>query len=135
MRYVPPFETIKHFLKFSTVRGETRVSMTYEESQQMIRALLSGLDVDETWYLAQNPDVARGIKDGTIGSAREHFVDHGYFEGRQPSSIKIDESWYLEHNPDVADTVRRGVYASAQAHFDGPGYREGRQPYPKVAAA
>ena len=64
MQYVPPFESIKQFLKFATIRGETVVSMKYEEAQQMIRALLSAFDVDEAWYLRQNPDVAADVKDG-----------------------------------------------------------------------
>ncbi|MEI7714419.1 MAG: hypothetical protein WCI94_23535 [Rhodospirillales bacterium] len=130
MRYVPPFESIKQFLKFATIRGETVVSMKYEEAQGMIRALLSAFDVDEAWYMEQNPDVASGVRDGSIRSAREHFVDHGYFEGRPPFSVKIDEKWYLEQNPDVAETVKRGEYKSAQDHYDGPGYREGRMPFP-----
>ncbi len=130
MRYVPPFEAIKQHLKFATIRGDTVVSMKYEEAQQMIRALLSAFEVDEPWYLLQNPDVAAGIKDGTIRSARQHFIDHGYFEGRSPFSVQIDEQWYLEQNPDVAETVKLGDYTSAQHHYDGPGYREGRLPFP-----
>ena len=129
MRYIPPFEVLKQNLKFTTVRGETVVTMTYDDTQEMIRALLSAFDVDEAWYLSQNADVALGIKDGSIRSAREHFIDHGYFEGRQPFPIEIDEPWYLEHNPDIAETVRRGEYVSAQDHFNGPGYREGRVPF------
>ena len=131
MRYVPPFEKIKSLLKFSTTRGETRVSMTYEEVQEMIRTLISLIEVDEAYYLARYADVAQGVKEGTIRSAQEHYVDHGYFEGRMPFAIAIDERWYLQQNPDVADTVRTGVYESAQDHFDGPGYREGRPPFPK----
>lgn len=130
MQYVPPFESIKQFLKFATIRGETVVSMKYEEAQQMIRALLSAFDVDEAWYLRQNPDVVAGVKDGSIRSAKEHFVDHGYFEGRPPFSVTIDEKWYLEQNPDVAETVKQGAYVSGQDHYDGPGYREGRLPFP-----
>jgi len=119
-------------MTFSTVRGETRVNMSYEEIQKMIRLLLAVIEVDEQFYIDNNPDVADGIRSGTIRSAREHFMDHGYFEGRQPYAVKVDERWYLEHNEDVAATVRVGTYASGQAHFDGPGYPEGRRPYPDV---
>lgn len=130
MNYVPPFEIIRSMLNLTTVRGETRVAMSYDQMQQMIRTLIAGIKVDEAWYLTRNPDVGEGIKAGTIASAREHFIDHGFFEGRQPFPIMIDERFYLEHNPDVAETVRNGTYASAQEHFDGPGYREGRPPFP-----
>ena len=130
MRYVPPFENIKQLLRFGTVRGETVVTLTYEEMQTLLRTLLTAFEVDEAFYLSQNPDVAQGVKDGTIQSARGHFIDHGYFEGRQASHVDIDEAWYLEQNPDIAEVVRRGEYESAQAHFDGSGYREGRLPFP-----
>jgi hypothetical protein len=130
MKYIPPFEAIRSMLNLTIVRGETRVAMTYDQVQQMIRTLISGIQVDEAWYLDRHEDVAAGIKNGTIRSAREHYIDHGFFEGRLPFPIPIDEKFYLDNNPDVAETVRRGVYASAQDHFDGPGYREGRPPFP-----
>lgn len=129
MRYLPPFETIKAMLNLTTTRGSTRVNMTYEELQQMVRILLSAIAVDEDFYLTRNPDVAEGIRNGTIRSAQEHFVDHGYFEGRLPYLIAVDEEWYQATHSDIADTLRSGEYASGQDHFDGPGYPEGRQPF------
>jgi hypothetical protein len=96
----------------------------------MIRSLLSVVDVDEDFYLSRNPDVAAGIRNGTIRSAREHFVDHGYFEGRLPYRVAVDEKWYAESHPDLADTLGGHEYATGQDHFDGPGYAEGRQPFP-----
>ena len=129
MRYLPPFETIKGMLNLTTTRGSTRVNMTYEEMQQMVRALLLAIPVDEEFYLTRNPDVAAGILTGTIRSAQEHFVDHGYFEGRLPYFIAVDEAWYQSNHSDIVDTIRSGEYASGQDHFDGPGYPEGRQPF------
>jgi hypothetical protein len=128
--YLPPFEIIKGMLNLTTARGKTRVDMTYEDLQQMIRTLLTVIEVDEAFYLARNPDVADGIRLGSIRSAREHFVDHGYFEGRLPYRIDVDETWYAENHVDLADTLGGEEYATAQAHFDGPGYSEGREPYP-----
>lgn len=133
MRYLPPFEIIKGMLNLTTTRGSTRVSMTYEELQKMVRTLLSVIKVDEDFYLSRNPDVAAGIQNGTIRSAREHFVDHGYFEGRLPYFIAVDDKWYLETHTDVAETIRNGEYASAQDHFDGPGYPEGRPPFAQAS--
>lgn len=129
MRYLPPFETIKGMLSLSTTGGQTRVDMTYEGLQQVIRTLLSAIDVDEAFYLRHNPDVADGIRIGNIRSGREHFVDHGYFEGRQPYPIQVDETWYQQTHADLADTLRSGTYATGQDHFDGPGYSEGRMPF------
>ena len=129
VRYVPPFEIIKGMLNLTASRGKTRVAMTYEELQTMIRTLLVAIDVDEAFYLERNPDVASGIRDGSIGSAQEHFVDHGYFEGRLPYRIEVNEKWYLETHAGIADSVRTGDYLSGQDHFDGPGYSEGRMPF------
>ena len=94
-----------------------------------MRTLLSVVAVDEAFYLERNPDVAEGIENGFIYSAQEHFVDHGYFEGRLPYFIAIDEDWYRLHHADISETIRNGEYASKQNHFDSPGYPEGRQPF------
>ena len=104
--------------------------MSYEDLQQLIRTLLTVVEVDEAFYLSRNPDVADAVRKGTIRSAQEHFTDHGYFEGRLPYRIEVNEGWYREHHSDVATTIISGEYGSAQDHFDGPGYSEGRQPFP-----
>ena len=129
MRYLPPFDAIKGMLNLTTARGKTRVDMTYEDLQKIIQTLLSVVDVDEAFYLSRNPDVADGIRKGTIHSAEAHFADHGYFEGRLPYQIDVDEKWYTETHADLAETLRAGEYASGQDHFDGPGYSEGRRPF------
>jgi hypothetical protein len=129
VRYLPPFERIKSQLRISQVRGGTvRVNATYEDLMRMIQVLLVGIDVDEAWYLQQNEDVVQGMREGKIRSAKEHFVDHGYFEGRAPFPMAVDESWYLATNADVAEQVRLGTFESGQAHFNQSGYHEGRLP-------
>jgi hypothetical protein len=130
VRYLPPFEIIKGMISLTTTRGKTRVDMSYEDLQKMIRTLLTVVKVDEAFYLDRNPDVADGIRRGGIRSAQEHFLDHGYFEGRRPYRIEVNEKWYHETYPDLAETFRSGEYATGQAHFDGPGYSEGREPFP-----
>ena len=128
MNYIPPFVAIKEHVRIVTVHGERRVELSYDELQQMIRVMLAGLQVDEAWYLARYEDVAAGIRDGTIASAKEHFIDHGYFEGRQPFAMAVDERWYLSTYADVAEHVRQGAFPNGQHHFDASGYREGRLP-------
>ena len=130
MNYLPPFEGIKGFVTFAAVKGELTVSASYTQFTVLIRTLLQGIEVDEAWYLSQYPDVAEAIQKGVVGSAREHFLNDGYFEGRLPFLIKVDEAWYLEQNPGVADYVSRGELESAQKHFIDNGYREGRKPRP-----
>ena len=130
MNYLPPFEGIKALVTFAAVKGELTIGASYSQFMLLIRALLQGIEVDEAWYLTRYPDVAEGIKDGTVLSAKEHFLNDGYFEGRVPFQIKVDEAWYLEQNPGVADYIARGDLESAQQHFDEHGYKEGRKPFP-----
>jgi hypothetical protein len=123
MKYLPPFEKVRDHM----TGGAASASDT--ELQNVIRALLIGIEVDETWYLQRNPDIAEAMKAGIVESARRHFINDGYFEGRRPFPIVVDEAWYLAQYPEVADAVRAGVLESAQQHFDDHGYEEGRLPW------
>ncbi len=134
MDYVPPFETIKALVNFAALKGELTVSATYSQFTAMIRFLLQGVEVDEDWYRAQYPDVDEAIRAGVVPSAREHFLNDGYFEGRMPFQIPVDEAFYLKENPGLAEFIERGEIESAQRHFDDNGYREGRRPFPAVRA-
>jgi hypothetical protein len=127
--YLPPFEGIKDLIAFATVKGELTISTTYARFTELIRLLLQAVEVDEAWYLEKYPDVAEAVRNGSIASAREHFLSDGYFEGRLPFQIKVDEAWYLEQNPGIADYIAQGKLESAQQHFDDNGYREGRRPF------
>jgi hypothetical protein len=130
MTYLPPFNMLRAMVRIADVQGKLTVSASYEEFLDLIRSVLAVIDVDEAWYLEKYPDVAEAIRDGTIESARQHFIHNGYFEGRLPFPVRIDERWYLTENPGVADYVRAGRLGSGQQHFDHDGYREGRLPFP-----
>jgi hypothetical protein len=95
----------------------------------MIRKLIIGVEVDEAWYLERYPDIADAIERGVVKSARLHFVNDGYFEGRIPFPIQVNERYYLAENQGVADYVRTGMLESGQQHFDENGYAEGRLPF------
>ena len=129
--FLPPFEEIKSFLSFAAVKGELTISASYTQFTALIRTLLQGIEVDEAWYLRQYPDVAEAIRNGIVKSAKDHFLNDGYFEGRLPFEIRVDEAWYLEQNPGVAEYIARGELDSAQQHFNDNGYREGRKPSPR----
>lgn len=129
MRYVPPFDLIRRSVEISTVKGELRVSVSYEEFIRILKMMIAGIEVNQEWYARTYEDIGHAIKDGTVISAQKHFVDDGYFEGRLPFPMRVDEKWYLQQNPDVAESVRRGTVPSGQAHFDEDGYREGRLPF------
>jgi hypothetical protein len=129
VKYLPPFELIRRSIEVSTVHGGLQVTMTYENLVRVLKLLIAGIEVDEVWYLQTYEDIARAIKEGTIQSARQHFVHDGWFEGRLPFPINVDEPWYIQRYPDVGESVRNGVIPSAQVHFEVDGYREGRLPF------
>ncbi len=130
MKYLPPFELIRRSIEISTVRGELRVNILYENFVTLLRQLIQGIEVDEAWYARAYEDIGEAVQKGNVPSARRHFVHDGYFEGRLPFPIEVDEAWYLKQNPDVADSIRNGSVSSAQEHFERDGYREGRLPFP-----
>ena len=129
MNYFPPFEVIRRSVDITTIRGELRVNVSYENFVKLLKLVIKGIDVDEEWYAKAYEDIGQGIRAGSVRSAREHFTNDGYFEGRLPFPIKVDEEWYLKKYPDVADGIRRGILTSAQEHFDMDGYKEGRLPF------
>ncbi|WP_146287318.1 hypothetical protein [Gemmobacter aquaticus] len=104
--------------------------MPYEEFENLLRRLLHAIEIDEEWYRRAYPDVDQAIRDGAVKSARDHFLNSGYFEGRLPSEVKVDEAWYLATYPDIAEAVRAGSVPSARQHFLSFGYAEGRLPSP-----
>jgi hypothetical protein len=129
VKYLPPFEILKSYLTISNVKGELMVSCEYEDLVQMLRRMIAGVEVDEKWYRQRYEDISQAITDGLVGSAKAHFVNDGYFEGRLPFEIKVDERYYLAQNSGVADYVRKGMLANGQQHFDENGYAEGRLPF------
>ena len=129
VKYLPPFEILKSLLTISSVKGELMVSCTYENLVQMLRQVIIGVEVDEHWYLECYPDIAEAIEQGLVHSARVHFANDGYFEGRMPFPIRVDERYYLSQNKGVAEYVRKGMLESGQQHFDENGYAEGRLPF------
>jgi hypothetical protein len=105
------------------------VHMSHDVLVEIFRSIIVNMDIDEAWYLRRYPDVADAVRAGTFRSAKEHFVNNGYFEGRMPFPIQVYERYYLDRNPEVADFVRRELLPSGQQHFDENGYLEGRRPY------
>jgi len=124
-----PFAVIRAAVELSDRKGQSVVNASYDAFLALLKRFLIDIDVDEAWYLGQNEDVATAIKAGRFKSAKQHYVDNGFFEGRLPFLMRVDERWHLQQNPDVAEFIRRGNVASAQAHFNENGYKEGRLPF------
>lgn len=70
-------------------------------------------------YLAASPDVASaGV------SPLQHYLEHGWLEGRDPHPCFAND-WYLQENPDV---LAAGV--NPLEHYLMHGWKEGRRPNP-----
>jgi hypothetical protein len=129
MDYLPPFGLIRGVIESSAGQDGQRVRVSYEGFLEILRKLISGIAVDEIWYLRTYEDIAAAVRSGEASSAKEHFLANGYLEGRLPFAMPVDEHWYLTQNPDVAEGILRGDITSAQDHFDKNGYQEGRLPF------
>ena len=110
------------------MNGELCVSITYNDFMRLLKLLLASTEVDEPWYLQQYDDIRQASEEGRVTSAKRHFVNDGYFEGRLPFPMAVDEEWYRARNPDVVEGIQAGNTPSGQQHFVDNGYREGRLP-------
>ena len=132
MKYVPSYPFIARSLNLMSVAGRVKVDLTIDELHRIIRLFLVSLDVDEEWYVLQYPQAASEIALGICQSAKDHFVQTGYFEGCAPNRVAVDDGWYKSKYADVAEGLARGDHVSAETHFFQFGYSEGR--FPNMAA-
>lgn len=128
MTYVTPFAFLKQRFKISASDDLDRVNLSYRDFIEICRSLLRGVPVDEEWYFREYPDVAAAVNSGIFKSAKHHFLENGYFEGRRPARCAVDEEWYLLAYPDVSTAIEAKLIASAAEHFQASGYDEGRLP-------
>ncbi|GAB4295241.1 MAG: hypothetical protein Fur0025_32300 [Oscillatoriaceae cyanobacterium] len=82
---------------------------------------------NETYYLAENPDVAAAVSSGAFTSGLQHFSLFGQFERRDPSAL-FSNRYYLANNPDIAAAVESNLITSPFGHFIAFGQRENRNP-------
>jgi hypothetical protein len=102
-----------------------------EGFKAFIREVLRTMPFDEAWYLARYPDVAEAVAKGET-TARDHYVEFGYYEGRLPGLEGFDAAAYCRAYPDLVHFLSHpGSMELASAHFVEHGYREGRQAPPK----
>jgi hypothetical protein len=82
--YFMPFAIIQSWLGRYPVSRTRLLEISYDDFLDIIRHLLVAIPVDEEWYLAANPGVAARMTAGDFMTPTQHFVLHGYFEGRRP---------------------------------------------------
>ncbi|HMN85494.1 MAG TPA: hypothetical protein PKA74_05855, partial [Bauldia sp.] len=71
------------------------VSMSSDLFASLLRSSIAPV-FDERWYLEKYPDVGKAIRNGTIRTALEHYVEHGFYENRMPYAIRVDETYYAD---------------------------------------
>jgi hypothetical protein len=117
-------------LKVIVPSARTRyVSIDKDHLIEFLKPALRNIYFDAEWYLRTNPDISQAIENGTIASAQDHYITHGYYEHRMPYEMNVEEKWYLAQYPDVSEAVSKGLFKSAHDHYFTSGYREGRLPY------
>ncbi|QDM22631.1 hypothetical protein FIU28_16825 [Tardiphaga sp. vice154] len=125
--YLLPYHHTRDMGRFSD--GSESVTFTREEFESLIKVFLRAVEVDEDWYRSEYDDVDAAIVAGSFRSARHHFIQNGYREGRRPAPVVVDENWYGKIYSDVTRSLEFGEIESYQEHFDKYGESEGRFPF------
>jgi hypothetical protein len=122
------FSVIRQANNISWPIRQGYVQISEEFFLDLMRSTIDKIYVDEEWYRYSYTDIDSAISSGRFQSARQHYVEFGFFEDRLPRFIEVDRDFYLETYPDVSASIRSGTISSPQWHFDNYGFREGRLP-------
>lgn len=109
--------------------NQTIIEVAESRIKPILVVVAASVAVDEEWYLEFYRDVSDALESGAASSARDHYINYGYFEDRLPRPFVVDEQWYLAQYPDVSEAIRSGKVGSAQHHFERDGFKEGRIAY------
>jgi hypothetical protein len=107
-----------------------KLELSMDDLRKIFCLALSGINVDESWYLSQVPALKQDLSMGKFESSAAHYRMHGYQEGKLPEKPVVDEKSYLKTYPDIAEAIKAGRIKSGFDHFVADGYREGRNPTP-----
>lgn len=84
---------------------------------------------NEAYYLTKYPDVKIAVDRERCSSGLEHFLCHGYSEGRE--TFGFDPGWYLRQYPLAALEVGQGDFGSLRHHYVAVGRLRGYLPEPR----
>lgn len=82
---------------------------------------------DENWYFTKYIDLAQAKEAGTLSDGLEHFVRHGFAEGR--AGFPFDSEWYLHSYPLAVEEITEGRASSAMEHYLTLGKARGWLPF------
>jgi len=131
-RYLPPIQVLLRGLGISELPVDCqKIEVSGRFLRHILGELARGVCFDADFYAKANPDVEAAVSAGQSPSLIEHFVTHGFFEGRLSAPIRLDPEWYARRYPDLA-----GLSAAELArHYAEYGRFEGRVGVPDDAAA
>jgi hypothetical protein len=127
--FLPPWDLISRHIVDDGNSGDD-VVVSRKLLRFLIRCLLDHTEFDEQQYRRANPDVAEAIRHRDFASARDHFLNVGYFESRT-GATPVQETWYLARNPDVAAAKQSGDLESGEQQYRLAGAQEWREPNPQ----
>ena len=82
-----PFEFLTSYMTIQTSDGQLQLSCTYVQFVEIMRKLISGVEIDADWSRTRYLDIADAIDRGEVPSPQTHFLGDEYFEGRLPFEI------------------------------------------------
>jgi len=80
----PMFADVVAILGVDPQASDDPLTVAPDDLRQVLRLFLNTARFDEEGYLREYPDVADAVTDSRLTSGREHFIEFGYFEGRNP---------------------------------------------------
>ncbi len=80
----PSYEEFVSLVGRDPRTAETDLTLEPSVLVDLVRLFLRTVEVDEAGYRRAYPDVAESLDDGSLTSARQHYIEFGYFEGRNP---------------------------------------------------
>ncbi len=135
--YVPPhFGRFRQMAKvYGWEQGHETLTMSRSGFLKLMQELLAFADFDEAWYLSTYRDVADAVAQKEFKSARDHYLNYGYFEGRLANAKGFDATYYAKTHADVVRAMKGSDPQKMLEHYLSHGYAEGRRPYAQGSPA
>lgn len=125
--YFPSFTEILQAIGMTRLGSdEEDIAVPVRIFKFLLSRIAGDLPFDPDYYSRKNADLRQAVKTGELKSLHEHFVNVGFFEGRQGAPLPVDDEWYLSNYPDVARAYARGQVANLSEHLNETGRYEGR---------
>lgn len=130
-----PFPNGSHILRILELTAQELdilpdVILPTNRLKLILHLIAAALPFDDDFYREQYPDVDEAVKSGEVPSARTHFIQEGYLEGRLAVKPEVDERFYVDTYPDVAVAIQNQQIVSAYEHYIRYGHNEGRAANP-----